>query len=164
MMLTLIEAIAGRDKAMAVAQGLGLAGWDARHDSSAFKLTRPFATTVLRNLFTFWQWEKLGIELTPGIDEVSLALIADAWSRTYRSRAIIFAGSSDAVESRNGIRILPDLVANTWPEDSKAPLPADLRPAKALDEALKAIETRYGRRTSAIVAIQLEYPRSGKSQ
>src|SRR5690606_10301159 len=100
MMLTLIEAIAGRGKAEAVARDLGLANWDARHDSGAFKLTRPFATTALRNLLAFWRWEKLGIELAPGMDEVSLALTADACSRTYRSRALTFASSGAAQESR----------------------------------------------------------------
>jgi transcriptional regulator GlxA family with amidase domain len=159
MMLTLIEAIAGRDRAEAVAKDLGIASWDARHDSGAFKLTRPFATTVLRNLFAFWQWEKLGIELTPGIDEVSLALTADAWSRTYRSRALTFAGSAEPVESRNGIRILPDEVVATWPEEGRLPALGDRPPADALDQTLRSIEARYGRRTSAIVAMQLEYPR-----
>ena len=159
MMLTLVEAIAGRDKAEAVAKDLGIASWDARHDSSTFKLTRPFATTVLRNLFAFWQWEKLGIELTPGVDEVSLALTADAWSRTYRSRALTFAGSGEPVESRNGIRILPDEVIASWPEDRRLPALGDRPPADALDQTLRSIEARYGRRTGAIVAMQLEYPR-----
>ena len=40
MSLTLIEAIAGRDKAEAVGRDLGLTHWDARHDSDAFKFTR----------------------------------------------------------------------------------------------------------------------------
>lgn len=164
MMLTLIEAIAGRDKATAVAKDLGLESWDARHDSSAFKLTRPFATTVLRNLAAFWQWEKLGIELSPGIDEVSLALVADAWSRTYRSRAVTFAGSAAAVESRNGLHILPEEVAGQWPAARTVSLPADVGPAKVLDETLRTIEARYGRRTTAIVAMQLEYPRAGAAQ
>jgi putative intracellular protease/amidase len=164
MMLTLIEAIAGRGKAEAVAKDLGLASWDARHDSGAFKLTRPFAATVLRNLFAFWQWEKLGIELSPGLDEVSLALTADAWSRTYRSRAITFAGSTEAVESRNGLRILSDEVATTWPEDRRLPALDDRPPAEALDQALGSIETRYGRRTRGIVAMQLEYPRKPAQQ
>lgn len=164
MMLTLIEAIAGREKAEAVAKDLGIASWDARHDSSAFKLTRPFGTTVLSNLFAFWQWEKLGIALTPGIDEVSLALTADAWSRTYRSRALTFAGTGEPVESRNGIRILPDEVAASWPRDRRISVPPDIGPAKALDETLRTIEARYGRRTTAIVAMQLEYPRKPAQQ
>ena len=52
MSLTLIEAIAGRDKAEAVARDLGLTSWDARHASGAFTFTRPFALTAIRNTLT----------------------------------------------------------------------------------------------------------------
>src|SRR5690606_5000418 len=47
MTLTLIEAIGGRETAQSVARAIGLARWDARHASAAFRLTRSFATTVL---------------------------------------------------------------------------------------------------------------------
>ena len=47
MSLTLIEAIAGREKAEAVARDLGLDHWDARHASDQFKFTLPFALTVM---------------------------------------------------------------------------------------------------------------------
>ena len=93
MALTLIEAIAGRAKAQAVSRDLGLMSWDARHDSEAFKFTRPFALTAIGNMLAFWNREQLGIELAPGVDEVSLALVADALSRTYRSRAVTFSGT-----------------------------------------------------------------------
>jgi putative intracellular protease/amidase len=163
MMVTLVEAIAGRGKAEAVARDLGLAQWDARHASGAFALTRPFATTVLGNVLAFWNRERLGIELSPGIDEVSLALAADAWSRTYRSRAVTFAGTGDPVRSRNGIRILPDRVARTWPGDTRLPPPAE-PPQQALDRALAGISARYGSRTADIVAMQLEYPQRQSRQ
>ena len=159
MMLTLIEAIAGRDKAEAVAQDIGLPGWDARHDSDAFRFNRPFATTVLGNVLAFWNRERFGVEGTPGIDEVSLALVADAWSRTYRSRVVTFAGTGGAVESRNGIRIVPDAVAADWPADARLPEIGQRRPAEALDETLAAIAARYGTPTADVVAMQLEYPR-----
>jgi transcriptional regulator GlxA family with amidase domain len=107
MSLIIIEAIAGRDKAEAVGRDLGLTHWDARHDSAAFQFTRPFALTATRNALAFWNNEQLGVELAPGVDEASLALVADAWSRTYRSRAVTFAGAAGAQESRNGLRILP---------------------------------------------------------
>src|SRR5690606_28485113 len=158
MMLTLIEAIAGREKAEAVAGDLGLARWDARHDSAAFKFTRPFATTVLGNVLALWNREEFGIELRPGVDEVSLALVADAWSRTYRSRAVTFAGTADAVETRNGIRIVPDGAASDWPEGKRVPAFAGGAPAEALNQALLAIADRYGGRTADVVAMQLEYP------
>ncbi|WP_027164421.1 DJ-1/PfpI family protein [Mesorhizobium sp. WSM3224] len=159
MMLTLIEAIAGHEKAEAVARDLGLDHWDARHDSGAFKFTRPFALTAIGNTLAFLNHEQLGIQLTPGMDEVSLALAADAWSRTFRSSAVTFAPKGGAVVSRAGIRILPDQVASDWPADRKVPAMADIPPAKALDRTLEDITARYGERTTDFVAMQLEYPR-----
>jgi len=159
MSLTLIEAIAGRDKAEAVGRDLGLAKWDARHDSGAFQFTRPFALSAMGNALAFWNREQLGIELAPGVDEVSLALVADAWSRTYRSRAVTFAGTAAPQQTRGGLRILPQHVTANWPAERRLPAIAGLRPAKALDQALIGIEARYGMRTADLVAMQLEYPR-----
>jgi transcriptional regulator GlxA family with amidase domain len=159
MSLTLIEAIAGRERAAAVARDLGLTHWDGRHDSSAFQFTRPFALTAIGNTVAFWNREELGIELTSGVDEVSLALVADAWSRTYRSRAVTFSPTDEAKPSRNGMRIIPDQVSTSWPAAKLLPAIGDRRPAKALDEALQGIDARYGARTAEFVAMQLEYPR-----
>lgn len=156
--------IAGRDKADAVARDLGLADWNARHDSSAFRFTRPFALTVIGNTLAFWNREELGLELTPGVDEVSLALVADAWSRTYRSRALTFAAAAGAIETRNGIRILPDRVTTNWPAKRLLPPIGARQPAHALDEALSEIASRYGTGTANMVAMQLEYPRRGVPQ
>lgn len=159
MMLTLIEAIAGRDKAEAVGRDLGLAHWDARHDSGVFKFTRPFALTAIGNALAVLDHEQLGIPLTSGVDEVSLALVADAWSRTFRSGAVTFAGNDGAIVSRDGLRILPDQIATGWPVDRLVPAMADPRPARALDQALQDISARHGARTADFVAMQLEYPR-----
>ena len=158
MVLTLIEAIAGRPKAEAVAQELGLPHWDARHNSGAFTLTRSFALTMLGNLASFWNREELGIRLEPGMDEVSLALVADAWSRTYRSSAVTFAASTSAVETANSIRVLPDQVTADWPEQHSVSIFPDQPPSAALDRALRVITERYGQRTASVVAMQLEYP------
>jgi transcriptional regulator GlxA family with amidase domain len=158
MMLTLVEAIAGRPKAEAVARDLGVAAWDARHASAAFRFTRPFATTVLGNTLAFWNRERIGVELRPGMDEVALALVADAWSRTYRSSAATFAESAGAVETRNGIRIVPDGLAADWPAAKHVYTFAGQRPADARNRAQLALAARYGARTAATVAMQLEYP------
>ena len=157
MMLTLIEAIAGRAKAEAVAHELGLEQWDARHASDAFRLTRPFATTVLANRMAFWNREELGIRLERGMDEASLALVADAWSRTYRSNVTSHAASPDAVETMNGIRVIPDRSGTDWPDDRRVSTFHDRKPADALDQTLDAITARYGNRTTGVVAMQLEY-------
>jgi putative intracellular protease/amidase len=159
MSLTLVEAIAGRDKAEAVGRDLGLAEWDTRHASGAFRFTRQFALTAIRNTLAFWNREQLGIELAPGVDEVSLALVADAWSRTYRSRAVTFAVAEGAQQTRHGLRILPQQIATNWPAQRRLPAIGELPPARALDQALQGIETRYGMGTADFVAMQLEYPR-----
>ncbi len=162
MTLTLIEAIAGREKAQAVARDLGIEDWDARHDSNAFRFNRPFAIAVMRNLGAFWNWEKLGISLAPGIDEVSLALVADAWSRTYRSRAVTFSSSADAIPTRGGLRVVPDEAAADWPAEMRVAAFAGRPPAQAFDDTLRAIAARYGTETAELVATQLEYPRRGQ--
>jgi putative intracellular protease/amidase len=159
MSLTLIEAIAGREKAEAIGRDLGLAQWDVRHDSDAFTFTRRFALTAIGNLLAFWTHEQLGLPLLTGVDEVSLALVADTWSRTYRSRVVTFADTADAQQSRGGIRIIPDQVATRWPAQQLLPTSVELPPARALEQALQGIAARYGMRTADFVAMQLEYPK-----
>lgn len=164
MMLTLIEAIAGREKAAAVAREIGVDRWDARHASRAFRFTRSFAGTVLENTLAFWNRDEFGISLEPGIDEVSLALVADAWSRTYRSRAVTFAASTSAIVTAHGIRILPGRNAEDWPEDYVVSTFPGQPPVAALDRNLRAIADRYGEGTARMVAMQLEYPREDGSR
>ncbi|CDP54133.1 probable transcriptional regulator [Devosia sp. DBB001] len=159
MMLTLVEAIAGPAKATAVADDLGVPSWDARHASGAFKMTRPFATTVLGNTLVFWNRERVGIELQPGMDEASLAFVADAWSRTYRSKATTFAASGEPVTSRNGIRIVPEADAAGMTRSDLTPVFANEKALATLDGTLADIAKRYGEPTSNVVAMQLEYPR-----
>lgn len=153
--LTLIEAIAGRAKADAVARGLGLAKWDTRHRSDAFGITRPFALTVMGNLAAFWDGERIAVPLEANVDQVSLALVSDAWSRTYRSRVQTVAPSASPVRTRNGARVLPDKQARN--ADTLISV-GDRPPVRALDHALRAIGARYGPHTRDVVAMQLEYP------
>jgi putative intracellular protease/amidase len=157
MMLTLIEAIGGRDRAEMVAGDLGVSAWDARHASAAFLFSRPFATTVLGNLLAIWSRERIAIRLTPGIDEVSLALVADAWSRTYRSQVETIAADDGLVMTRSGLRIRPDRSVPTRSDAREIDISAKL-PAQALDESLVRIGDSYGAATAEIVAAQLEYP------
>ncbi|MHB0952914.1 MAG: DJ-1/PfpI family protein [Allorhizobium sp.] len=158
-MLMLIEAIAGRVRADSVARDLGLQTWNLQHASGAFRLTRPFAMTVLANRMAFWNREELGVRLEPGMDEVSLALVADAWSRTYRSHAASYAGSPGAVMTMNGVRVVPDGADANWTEDRRVQTFPDCKPAEALDLTLDAIAARFGVGTTDVVAMQLEYPR-----
>jgi transcriptional regulator GlxA family with amidase domain len=158
MALTLIEAIAGRPRAEAVATEIGLDTWGASHDSAAFRLTRPFATTVMGNVLRFWERDEIVLPLEPGLDTASLALAADAWSRTFRSRAVTSAGETRVIGS-DGIVILPDRLASASGIAAIAPT-GSMKPALALDQTLEAIAARYGGATAKVVAMQLEYPRS----
>jgi putative intracellular protease/amidase len=157
--LTLIEAIAGREKAEEVAKQIGLTHWDTRHDSDAFKFTRPFALSVMGNKLAFWAHEDVAIDLRPGVDEVSLALVADMWSRTYRSRATTFSASGESQRTRGGLLIVPDRDSATRPSADQVLAIENAPPATSLDETLHSIATRYGAATANMVAMQLEYPR-----
>jgi len=151
--LALVEAIAGRPAAAAVARRLGVAGWDAAHDSAAFRLDRGYVGTAAGNWLAFWSHETVGIPVADGVDEIALALAADAWSRTYRSQAAAVAAAP--VTTRRGLTLVPD-----GPDAASTDLPALAtdRPARALDDALGEIARRYGEPTAAFVALQLEYP------
>jgi putative intracellular protease/amidase len=158
--LAVVEAIAGRERAAAVAESLGVGSWDASHDSDAFGLDRRGVATVVRNRGAFWRYETLALPIEPGVDEIALALTADPYSRTYRSHAVTVAASSEPVPTRRGLRVIPDRVG------SPADLPpvASDHPARALDDALSAIAKRYGQSTADFVAMQMEYPGSRGSR
>lgn len=157
MSLTLVEAIGGRARAEEVAQSLGVAHWDARHRSADFGLTRAFASTVMGNVVAFWNKEGLPLHLTPGMDEVVLAMQADAWSRTYRSSVQTVSSGKETVRSLNGVRIHPDRIEAEYAGQSPLPALEGRVVLEALDENLAAIAARYGQSTAEVVAMQLEY-------
>ena len=152
--LALVEALAGRSRAEAVATALGIEAWGPAHDAAPFHLTARRMWLVTRNVLAFWGHETLSIPIADGVDEIALALTADAWSRTYRPQAIATPGGG-AVRSRHGLVLIPD--AETG--DHQLSLPG-APSAKALDRALEEIGTRYGKATADFVALQLEYARN----
>jgi transcriptional regulator GlxA family with amidase domain len=158
MMLTVIEAIGGRAKADSVARDLGIEEWNAQHASGAFRLTRPFATTVLANRLAFWKPGRTRNPVGAGHGR-SIACPCDrCLVTTYRSTVLTFANAPGTVETRNGIRVIPDQIVD-WQQERRVSTFPDQPPAKALDLTLQAISERYGERTTNVVAMQLEYPR-----
>lgn len=155
--LLLVEAIGGRDPAENVARELGITAWDAHHASARFRFTRPFALTTIRNRLAFWNHEELGYELGPGVDEVALALVLDAWSRTFRSRAVTFAPEAGPRATRAGMHLVPDQITDRWPAEQRLPPIGDRKAGPALDDGLEAIGARYGPDTQRLVSKQLEY-------
>jgi putative intracellular protease/amidase len=153
--LALIEAIAGRPSAEAVAAELGVDSWGPEHDSEAFLHGEPFVWTVVRNQTAFWGHDTFALPVEAEVDEVALALTADAYSRTYRSQARAAAQTLDPVATREGLTLLPELVLSELENQIELELGEGVQ---VLDEALLDIDERYGRKTASWVARQVEYP------
>ena len=154
--LALLEHLAGPEVAARAADELGLAGWNSEtaraHDSDAFGLGPRRLMLLAGNWAAFWRHERLGVALEPGFDGVALALQADAWSRSYRSR-LWAVNPAGRLRSAEGVRYLtaPSL-------DGMVPLePRSGAPFAALDATLAGMAARYGPATAEFVAVQLEY-------
>jgi len=157
--LALVEAIGGRERAASVAHAMGAAGWSAVHKSSDFQLRTRHLITAAANWLSFWSHEDIGIPISTGIDEVALALAADAYSRSYRSEAFSVAASGAEVRTRGGLMIIPDRKGDDAQKlDRTVTLPEGTKPVAALDAALQDIARTQGRSSSAFVALQMEYP------
>ena len=153
--LALVEAIAGRHAAELTAQRLGLSTWKIDHDTSAFTLTADRIFLAAGNWLAVWRHEVVEMPVDGGFDEISVALMADAWSRTFRSEALA-TNVSGAVRSRHGL--LMETEAGSELGRYVLPVYAGT-PASALDAAIEGIAGRYGAPTADFVALQFEYPR-----
>lgn len=159
LMMALVEAIGGRAEAEKLAMRLGVADWDARHDSAAFELTWAHKKTFVRNKLTFWRHETIGIKVSDRVDEIALGLMADAYSRTELTKTIAVGGADGVAHSRRGLRLRAQATANA----AGAVLePSSDRPAQTLDRELPRIASRYGDATAAFVALVMEYPWTGR--
>lgn len=152
--LALVETLAGAERARAVASALGMPSWGPAHRSERFGLSLAHVGTLSVNTLLFWRHERIDIPVMDGVDDVALALAADAWSRTYRSRAEAVNALASPVHLRSG------LVLRAAPPDASATtvlLDSGMHPACALDHSLQMIGQRYGVATRQWVATQLEY-------
>ena len=155
--LALIEAIAGPRVARTWADRLGVQDWNASQDSVAFRLDWAGRWTVVRNTMLFWRHESIEIEVADRVDAVQLALAADGWSRTYRSRAVTIADSLKPIALGDGVTLLPDQVRAAANTARALRLSPAMKPGCQIDQTLREISERYGSDTSAFVAMQIEY-------
>ena len=157
--VALVEAIGGRAAAEGVAKRLGVTDWSPSHNSEQFRLTAAGLFTALGNKVLLWRHEALTLQVSPGIDEISVALIADAYARTRRSPPYSVAEAEQPVVTRRGLKLIPDRTPNR-PGRAVKMLSGyeSLPPAQTLDWALDGIAARYGRRTADFVALTMEYP------
>jgi hypothetical protein len=101
----------------------------------------------------------VGVPVSSGVDEISLARIADAYLRTYRSQALTVSDSELRMRTRRGLMLLPDVALGTSKvPDRMLPRFDSIQPVRALDWALDGIAAAYGESTAAFVALQIEYP------
>lgn len=156
--ITLVEAIGGRAPAERVAKTVGVTDWDARHASRAFQLTREHKKTFLRNKIAIWRRETLGLPVERDVDEITLGLTVDAYSRTEVTRLMTVGPGGDGVRSRRGLVIHPDTSAKAASVDAMLPKPPAEAAASTLDRELARMASRYDRPTAAFVALTLEYP------
>jgi transcriptional regulator GlxA family with amidase domain len=150
--LALIEALSDSETARRVARRHGMLEWDSAHDSDDFALSMRDLLTAIGNQLLFWRHETLAIHLSPGFDEMALALQADAWSRTYRSRAITLGEEPEIVSAR-GLRLLAEQAA----DHRSVPIAPPANTGRALDDSIDSIAERYGKATASFVALQLEH-------
>lgn len=153
-MLALIEAIGGRDKAESLAAEFGVESWTPIHDSSQFGLNFSRGLSFILNKLAFWRSEQRRVDVVEGMDDITLAFTADAWSRT--GHIDVLAAAPAPVKLRSGITLLPDSSA---PEElASLPLTANLNPMQQLDRTLCEIDAHFGAARSEWVRMELEYP------
>ncbi len=148
--LALVEAIAGRPAAAALAAQLQVADWSSKHDSDAFRSGSMLTGSWLRRT------QSIGVPLAPGVDEIAVALTLDAYSRTGRSKAYGLAGTAAPVRSLNGLTFLPEQISGG--ADRTLPAPGMTPPGLLLDQLLNDIDAAYGPATARWVARNFEYP------
>ncbi|WP_246837988.1 DJ-1/PfpI family protein [Leptospira levettii] len=157
--LALIETLVGKKKATETAVLYGVESWDPNHNSDKFEFKWNHYLLATKNYLSFWNHETIGIPIYEGIDEVSLALVADAYARTYRSDVTSIASQTKQIKSKSGLSIYPDI---TNPESDginvKVLIPKDGKSYSLLKETYDTIQKRYGETTMEFVALQMEFP------
>lgn len=161
--LALVESIAGHEATLALAKDVGIAEWGTKHDSKAFRprLGRNLSAIIKVNFTNGWfhAHRCFGVPVQPGVDEIALALTADAYSRTGRSSAYSLASSSAPLRTRHGLTLVPDRVVGApAPAGRILPVFDDTPSALWFDKALAGISALYGKTTAYGVAIDFEYP------
>ncbi|WP_085988080.1 DJ-1/PfpI family protein [Leptospira vanthielii] len=157
--LALVESIAGTKKAKEMATELGVTHWDAHHNSEGFYLDWQQYITAAKNLIFFWNYERIGISMYEGMDEISLALVADAYSRTYRSKTVAITNGNRPVLTKSGIKFVSEMEEGEKIQiHSQIEIPKQKKAFDQLVHTLVEIEKKFGRTTKRFVATQIEFP------
>ena len=160
--LGLVEAIAGRERAQALAEELGVPDWSTAHQTAPFRPhfgvnIKAFLAVTYTNGW-FHPTQMIGLRIADSVDEIALAVMADAYSRTGRSMLHALANSSAPVRTRSGLVVIPDAISETHHMDLELQAldatPSGLWMAKSIN----GISRLYGRNTAYGVALNFEFP------
>lgn len=156
----LVEAIAGRDRAAALAKEMGVSDWGTQHKSNAFHFGLRSYAMYGAAIVNGWlhKTESIGVPVSPGVDEIALALTADVYSRTYRGvHAYTVASSNEPIQTLGGLTVVPDrLLGGDHAPDRMLP-PIDSTPSmQVLETVLTRVSSEYGRAAAASAAYDLE--------
>ena len=105
------------------------------------------------NKIAFWRQERLGVDVQDGVDDVALALAADAWSRTGRV-TVEAASATGSVKLRSGLMLVTQPPAEGTPRVQLVQAPM---PVQQLDRTLCEIAERYGDARREWVMLEMEY-------
>jgi len=159
MSLALVEAIGGRAAAEATARSLGVGSWGAAHRTADFAIGEADMATA--RLASHAPHERTEIPIADGVDEVSLALQAEAWGRTNHTNVVTTNIGRAPVRSRHGLVILPDAEASPG---SHVVEPTSLPAVPQFAATLAEMGRRYGVGVIRLATLGMEYddmPRSG---
>ena len=160
--LALVEAMAGRDRTLALARELGISDWSTIHSTAPFRPQFGVNLTALitANYTNHWfhSTEMLGLPIAPGVDEIALAVTADAYSRTGRSMVHALASSAGPIRTRHGLVVVPDSLAGSAHHMDRMLPELDATPSgQTLAKCIDGIRLLYGRNTATGVALDFEY-------
>jgi transcriptional regulator GlxA family with amidase domain len=155
MSLALVEAIGGRARAEATARRFGVRDWSATHRTADFEIRK---TDIVRTAAGALNRETVEAPISDGVDEVALALRADAWTRSYRTTVATTHAGRAPVRSQRGLTILADDEAKA----GRYVIPGGTGPAvPQLDLTLDAMGRRYGATAVRMAVMGMEYDRPG---
>jgi transcriptional regulator GlxA family with amidase domain len=154
--LYVVTRIAGPDAAARAAHALQL---PPRDDVAvpAPVLTAGELTIGVANAALLWPKQQVLVRLRDGVDELELAAVLDAYPRTFAAASASTTPDRLPVRSRFGLVLVPSRAAGA-PNAADIVVDPTRGDGSPYDRVLRALAARFGGRTAALVADQLQYP------
>lgn len=156
--IALVAAIAGTELATQLASSYAETDWSSWHRSDQFEFRWQDYWQIAKNYLSFWRHQQRLLKLSPGMDEVALALQADAYSRTYRDKVISYHATLSRVSSRNGLAFLVEQNSQR-PNQKQLPELHHLPAIAVLQQTMHDIQIEQGEANCRLVQLLLEYPK-----